>query len=105
MVSHWSSICLSPVHLYFHFRTISCINISGFSPNFVCALMWKSGFGLKMGKFCQFSSELSAHHTIVVGYYHFKFLFFKYRHSIYVYTDSSRYYRYIQILISLVRVF
>ena len=100
MVSHWSSVCLSPVQLYFHFRMISCINIGGFSPNFVCALMTKSGLGLKMGKFRQFSSEFSAHHMIVEGYYRFKFLFFKYRHSIYVYTDSSRHYGYIQILIS-----
>ena len=34
---------------------------NGFSPNLVCALiLWKSGLGLLMGKFCQVLTELSA---------------------------------------------
>ena len=37
---------------YFCFRMIIWVNISRFSP---CALiLWRSGFGLLMGKFCQF---------------------------------------------------
>ena len=49
-------------HPYFSFRTITLVNINGFSPNLVCALMlWKSGLGLLIGKFRQFLTELSAH--------------------------------------------
>ena len=37
------------------------VNINGFSPNSVCALiLWRSGLGLLMGKFRQFLTELSA---------------------------------------------
>ena len=37
-------------------------NISGFSPNFICAfILWRSGVGLLMGRFRQFVTELSAH--------------------------------------------
>ena len=51
-VSHWS---------VFHFRMITWVNINGFSPNLVCALiLWRSGLGLLMGKFHQFLTELSA---------------------------------------------
>ena len=40
---------------YFHFRTITRVNRSGFSQNLVRALvLWRSGFGLLMGKFRQF---------------------------------------------------
>ena len=39
---------------------ITWVNINGFLPNFVSALiLWKSGFGLLMGKFCHFLTELS----------------------------------------------
>ena len=31
------------------------VNINRFSPNLICALiLWRSGLGLLMGKFCQF---------------------------------------------------
>ena len=40
------------------------VNINGFSPNLVCALiLWRSGLGLLMGKFRQFLTELSAPDT------------------------------------------
>ena len=49
-------------HLYFRFRTIFWVNVSGFSPNLVCALvLWSSGFGLLMANFHQFLTKLSAH--------------------------------------------
>ena len=75
MVSHWLSMCLSvcpsvPLSSVcpssvcpsvFRFRMITCVNINGFSPNLVCALiLWRSGLGLLMGKFRQFLTELSA---------------------------------------------
>ena len=62
---------LSARHItYFHFRTITWVNINGFSPNLVCALiLWRSGFGLQMGKLRQLLTVLSARHTIMVGYY------------------------------------
>ena len=41
---------------------ITGVNVSGFSPNLACALiLWRSGLGLLVGKFCQFLTELSAH--------------------------------------------
>ena len=53
-------IHLSYVHLYFCLRTITWVNVNGFSTNLVCALiLWRSGFELLMGKFCQFLSCLS----------------------------------------------
>ena len=61
MVSHWTSVYLSAHHIYIHlsfrlslfcFRMMTWVNISGFSPNLVCALIvWRSGLGLVMGKF------------------------------------------------------
>ena len=43
---------------------ITRVNINGFSPNFVCALiLWRSGLGLLMGKFRQFLTELFARDT------------------------------------------
>ena len=45
----------------FHFRMINCVNINGFSPNLVHALiLWRSGLGLLMSKFCQILTKLSA---------------------------------------------
>ena len=45
----------------FRFQMITWVNINGFSPNLVCALiLWRSGLGLLMGKFCQIFTELSA---------------------------------------------
>ena len=61
MVSHWISMCLSVrhpiyctlVHPYFISRW--WVNISGFLPDLVCTLiLWRSGLGLLIGKFCQF---------------------------------------------------
>ena len=44
-----------------------------FSPNLVCALiLWRSGLGLLMGKFCQVLTELSAQ---MAEYYSLTFLF------------------------------
>ena len=35
---------------YFHFCMITFVNINGFSPNLVCALiLWRSALGLLMG--------------------------------------------------------
>ena len=54
----------------FNFQMITCMHVSGFSPNFVCALiLWRPDLGLLMGNFCQFLTELSAHHLL---YYHFQ---------------------------------
>ena len=55
----YGAIC--PRSPYFRFRMITWVNINGFSPNLVCALiLWRSGFGLLMGKVCQSLTELSA---------------------------------------------
>ena len=60
---------------YFHFRRIwriTWVNFNGLSQNLVWALiLWRSGLGLQMGTFHQLLKELSAHHTIMAGYYHF----------------------------------
>ena len=45
----------------FRFQTIAWVNINEFSPNLVCTLiLWRSGLGLLMGKFCQNFTELPA---------------------------------------------
>ena len=50
--------------------------MNGFSPILVCALiLWRSGLGLLMGTFHQIFTELSAHLTIMAGYYSLTFLF------------------------------
>ena len=37
------------------FQDVNWVNINRFSPNLVCTLiLWKSSFGLLMGKFCHF---------------------------------------------------
>ena len=73
-----SVFCASVVHLSTApFRMITWVNISGFSPNLVCALiLWRSSFGLLMGKFHQILTELSASDTIMWGIIvlHFYFL-------------------------------
>ena len=54
---------------YFHFRMIALVNIKGFLSNFVCALILRrSGLGLRMGKFRQILTELSAHDTSVFSF-------------------------------------
>ena len=63
----------------FRFQMITLVNINGFSPNLVCALiliLWRSGLGLLMGKFHQYLTELSARDTIMAGYFSLMFLFF-----------------------------
>ena len=53
----------------FRFRMITRVNINGFPPNLVCALiLWRSGLGLLMGKFCQFLTELSARNTPIFSF-------------------------------------
>ena len=43
--------------------------MNGFSPNLMCALvLWRSGFGLLMGKFRQFMTKLSARDTSVFSF-------------------------------------
>ena len=52
------SICRTSVHSCFCFRTITWVNVGGFSPNLVWTLvLWRSGLGLLMGKFRQFLTE------------------------------------------------
>ena len=54
------SICHTFICLYFHLRMVTLVNINGFSPNLVCALiLWGRGLGLLMGKFRQILTELS----------------------------------------------
>ena len=57
------------MHPYFHIRMITLVNINGFSPNWVCALiLWRPSLGLLMGEFCLFLTELSAHDTSVFSF-------------------------------------
>ena len=36
-----------------------------FSPNLVCALiLWRSGLGLLMGKFCQLSAQMAEYYSL-----------------------------------------
>ena len=59
------SICLL---LFFCFQKITWVNINGFTPNLVCALiLWRSGLEMLIGKFRQFLTQLSAHNTNVSG--------------------------------------
>ena len=66
MVSHRTSVCLS-IHqssVRPSVRVLFLVNINGFSPNTVCALiLWRSGLELLMGKFHQIFTELSARDT------------------------------------------
>ena len=61
------SVCLSVRPSVFRFRMITWVNINGFSPNLVCALL-RSGLGLLMGKFRQFLTELSARYTPIFSF-------------------------------------
>ena len=59
------SVCPS----VFRFRMITGVNINGFSPNLVCALiLCRSGLGLLMGKFRQIFTELSARYTPIFSF-------------------------------------
>ena len=85
------SVHRTSVRPFFRFRMITSVNISGFSPSLVCALIfWRSGLGLLMGKFRQIFTELSAHDTIMAGYYNLMFLLlFAF---VFVFDDSSLHY-------------
>ena len=60
---------------YFHFQTITWVNINGFSPNLVCALILsRSGLGCLWVNFYQFLTVICLPHDSgvvlsVVGYY------------------------------------
>ena len=44
---------------FFHFWMITLVNINGFSPNLVCALiLWRSALGFLMGKFGLFLTSV-----------------------------------------------
>ena len=70
MVSRWMSVCLSiRPQSVFRVRMITLVNINGFSPNLVCALIFRrSGLGLLMGKFRQIFTELSARGTPIFSF-------------------------------------
>ena len=73
MVSSWLSVCLSVCRpSVFSLPTITWVNVNGFSPNSVCALiLWISGLGLLMCKFYQFlTSCLPAIHLC----FHFRMI-------------------------------
>ena len=55
------SVCRTSIQPYFRFWMITWVNVNGFSPNLVCALiLCRSGLGLLMGKFHRFFTELPA---------------------------------------------
>ena len=55
---------------YFYFWTITLVNINGFSPNLVCALiLWTSALELLMGKIRPFFTEfLYALHSSIFSF-------------------------------------
>ena len=64
----WQSY-LPAIHPYFTFRTITWVNLNGFSPNLICAfILWRSALGLLIGKFGQFW-QLSARDMIMAGFF------------------------------------
>ena len=72
----WHS-CLPITCPYFCFQIVTWVNISGFSPNLVCALiLWRSGLGLLMDKLHQFWTEVICPPHDSSGYYNFMFLCF-----------------------------
>ena len=58
-------MCIDIVEIWFWIANGQIrVNINGFSPNLVCALiLWRSGLGLLTSKFCQIFMELSAQDT------------------------------------------
>ena len=73
MVSRWLSVCpsvctsirLLSICPYFRFRMINWVNINGFSPNSLCALILKrSGLGFLEGKFHQFLTVICRQRSI-----------------------------------------
>ena len=74
--SFFDRVYLPATHLCFCFRTIIWVNLIGFSPNLICALiLWWYGLGLLFGTFPHFW-QLSPHNTIMARYYCFTFLFY-----------------------------
>ena len=66
---------LPALHQYFSFRTITLVNLNGFSPNLICALiLWRSALRLLSGKFRQFLTVICLLHDSG-GYYRFTFYF------------------------------
>ena len=56
---------------------ITCVNVKGFLPNLVHALILRSGLGLLMDKFRECLRVICPRHdTIMAGYYSLTFLFF-----------------------------
>ena len=54
---------LPSIHPYFTFRTITWINLNGFSPNLICAvILWRSALGLLISKFYQFLTVIWPRH-------------------------------------------
>ena len=52
---------------YFHFWTITLLNINRFSPNLVCALiLWTSALGLLMVEFRLFLTEFCPQHILIL---------------------------------------
>ena len=48
---------------------MTSVNINGFSPNLVCALiLWRSGLGILMRKFRQILTELPARDTPIFSF-------------------------------------
>ena len=52
---------------FFYFRVITLVNISGFSPHLMCALiLLRSALGLLMGKFGQFLTVICHQHIHIL---------------------------------------
>ena len=80
------SVRLSVVHPFIHFRMITWVNINGFPPNLICALiLWRSGLGLLMGKFRQIWKAFSALDTPI-----FSFLDDNFKHQ-WIFTKLGMY--------------
>ena len=57
---------ICPRQICFHFRMITLVNINGFSPNLVFALiLWRSVLGLLIGKFRQFLTVICLGHVCI----------------------------------------
>ena len=62
------SVCRTPARPYFLLRVITWVNINGFSPQLVWALiLWRSNFGLLTGKFCRIWQICPRHARIFVS--------------------------------------
>ena len=64
---NFSRSYLLETDLYFPFHIITRVNVSGFSPNLVFALiLWRSDLGLLMGKYLPIFEELSVRDTSIL---------------------------------------